>query len=614
MAKNVGSKVFVWILLGMIIVGLIGFGSTNLGGTLRTIGSVGDKDLPIDGYARALQSEIRALEAQTGQRLSFGQAQLFGVDQQVLSRIVTARLLDAEAARLGISIGDETLRAQLIRTGSFQGVDGSFDRSAYQLALEGAGLTEREYETQVRESISSSLLQTALLGNLNTNPAYTNTFASYLTETRNVTWAQLEPAMLDGATAFASDSDLKAYYDDNIADFTLPETRQITYAWVTPDMMIDTIELDEQSLQNAYNERDAEFNTPERRLVERLIFGSAEDAQAAADRIDEGAISFDDLVAERGLVLSDIDLGDVSIDELYEAGDAVFADETLGVIGPVETDLGAALFRVNGILAAQSTSFVDALPLLRDELAYDRARRVIDAQISDFEDLLAAGATLEELAADTEMQLGQIGWHEAVSDGIAGYDAFRTEASVISVNDFPTVMTLADGGVFAMQLDAIDAARPEDFDIVRQQVTVAWAEQKEREMLIEKADAMQASLASGSTFEDLGLTATVETGLGLRGRPEGLPESVAFSTFELREAAEITVAEGDDGIFIVRLDDIVAADLEAEDTQTLISAIEEQTVSSVDQDVFAAFANAVRLRTDIELNQQAINAVHANFQ
>jgi peptidyl-prolyl cis-trans isomerase D len=101
---------------------------------------------------------------------------------------------------------------------------------------------------------------------------------------------------------------------------------------------------------------------------------------------------------------------------------------------------------------------------------------------------------------------------------------------------------------------------------------------------------------------------------GLLGRPEGLPESVAFSTFELREAAEITVAEGDDGIFIVRLDDIVAADLEAEDTQTLISAIEEQTVSSVDQDVFAAFANAVRLRTDIELNQQAINAVHANFQ
>ena len=67
MARKVGSKIFVWILLSMIIVGLIGFGSTNLGGTVRSIGTVGDKDLSINTYARALQNELRSLEAQTGQ-------------------------------------------------------------------------------------------------------------------------------------------------------------------------------------------------------------------------------------------------------------------------------------------------------------------------------------------------------------------------------------------------------------------------------------------------------------------------------------------------------------------------------------------------------------------
>jgi len=614
MAKNVGSKVFVWILLGMIIVGLIGFGSTNIGGTLRTIGSVGNKDLPIDTYARAIQSELRALEAQTGQPISFAQAQLFGVDQQVLSRVVTARLLEAEADRIGISVGDETLRTQLVEISSFQGIDGNFNRDAYQNALDNAGLNEREYEAQLRDEISSSLLQTSLLGNLVTNPVYAETFAKYLTETRNVTWAQVEPALLDGATATASAADLKAFYDDNIANFTLPETRQITYAWITPDMLIDTVELDEQSLQDAYTRREAEFNTPERRLVERLIYGSAAEAQAAADRIEDGSASFEDLVAERGLELIDIDLGDVSIGQLGSAGAEVFALKGLGTVGPVSTDLGSALFRVNGILEARVTTYEDALPLLRDEIANDRARRVIDAQVSDLEDLLAAGGTLEDLAADTEMQLGQIGWHSAVFDGIAGYTAFRNEASLLNTSDFPTITNLGDGGVFAMRLDAIDAEQPEDFDTVRDQVAAGWAQQKERTLLAEKAETLKASLDDGASFEGLGLTTHVESGLGLRSRPDGVPANVSIAAFELREASESMISNTSEGVFIVRLDQIVTADFGSEDTQALVVAIEQQTVSAVDQDVFEAFANAIRLRTDIELNQQAINAVNANFQ
>ncbi|MDG1431004.1 MAG: peptidylprolyl isomerase, partial [Paracoccaceae bacterium] len=319
-------------------------------------------------------------------------------------------------------------------------------------------------------------------------------------------------------------------------------------------------------------------------------------------------------VTERGLELSDIDLGDVSVSQLGSAGETVFASDALGVVGPVNVDLGAALFRVNGILAAQSTTFEEALPLLRDELAADRARRVIDAQVSDLEDLLAAGATLEDLAADTEMELAQIGWHSAIFDGIAGYAAFRSEAGVVRLDDFPAIANLGDGGVFALRLDGIDAARPEDFDAVRDQVEQGWAQQKETELLVEKATAFKASLDSGGSFESLGLTANVESGLSLRGRPAGVPADVSVVAFELRDNGEIKVSDTLEGIFVVRLDEIVAADMASEDTQSLIEAIEQQTSSAVDQDVFAAFAEAVRLRTDIEVNQQAVNAVHANFQ
>jgi peptidyl-prolyl cis-trans isomerase D len=614
MARKAASKIFVWILLSMIIVGLIGFGSTNLSGSVRSIGSVGNKDLEINTYARALQAEIRALEAQTGQQISFAQAQLFGVDQQVLARSIASRLMDAEVARLGVSVGDEALREQLLQIPSFQSIDGSFDREMYQLSLDTAGLNEREYEAQLRDEISSSILQTSLFGNLNTNPAYAEAFVSFLSETRDITWTGLTVDALTADMPAPTQSELQTFYDDNIAAFTLPETRRLSYVWLTPDMLIDSVEIDDQSLQDAYARREAEFNTPERRLVERLIYSDASSAQEAFDRFSGGSASFEELVTERGLSLIDIDLGDVTIADLGSAGDAVFASDDLGVVGPVQTDLGAALFRVNGVLAAQSTSLEEALPLLRDELAFDRARRVIDAQVSDLEDLLAAGATLEELALDTEMVFGDLSYHAAVFDGIAGYSAFRSEAGIVGQDDFPTITNLDDGGVFAIRLNAIDEAHPEAFDAVQDRVVAGWTQLKQVELLTTQANGYKAAIENGASFETLGLTANVEADLGRRGRVDGIPAQVLTSTFEQTALANVAVLAGDLGVYIVRLDAITPADLTSEDSIGLIDVIREQSTNTINQDVFDAFANAVRLRTDIELDQQALNAVHANFQ
>ena len=55
------SKTFVWILMGMLMLGLAGFGAVNLSGTVRTVAQVGDEDVSVDAYVRELQREIRAV-------------------------------------------------------------------------------------------------------------------------------------------------------------------------------------------------------------------------------------------------------------------------------------------------------------------------------------------------------------------------------------------------------------------------------------------------------------------------------------------------------------------------------------------------------------------------
>ena len=96
MARASGSisRTFVWILLALLIAGLAGFGAVGLSGTVRTVGAVGDKNITVDAYVRALRNEIRATEAQRGAPLTFQQAQSMGIDTQALGRLITARSLD----------------------------------------------------------------------------------------------------------------------------------------------------------------------------------------------------------------------------------------------------------------------------------------------------------------------------------------------------------------------------------------------------------------------------------------------------------------------------------------------------------------------------------------
>ena len=115
------SKTFVWILMGLLMLGLAGFGATNLSGTVRTVAQVGDESISVDEYVRELQREIRAVEAQTGQPMQMSQARDLGLDQNALARLTALAALDNEVGQLGISIGDENLQQEIRSDPSISG-------------------------------------------------------------------------------------------------------------------------------------------------------------------------------------------------------------------------------------------------------------------------------------------------------------------------------------------------------------------------------------------------------------------------------------------------------------------------------------------------------------
>ena len=600
------TRIFSWILLGFLFLGLAGFGAANLGGSVQSIGAVGDRDIPVTTYARALQNELRATEAQFGQQLSMQQAQAFGITNRVLSRVVIETALDSEAERIALSVDDAAVAKDLNNIQAFKGPDGQFSRENYRFSLKNAGYSETEFEESVRTESARTILQAAIIaGNAMPSTAI-DTVLDYLTETRNITLTTLTA---DDLTQTIADPDLAAletYYKDNIATYTLPERKQITYAILTPDMVLDQVDLPDDALRAAYDARRDEFNQPERRLVERLVFLDADQARATLAEIDAGTTDFETVVADRGLALADIDIGDVTMSELGEASAGVFAANLDQVVGPFDTDLGPALFRVNGILVADVVTFDEARDQLFDELATESARRMIDAKSTEIDDAMAAGATLEDLEKEFGMRVDVVMYHDGTDAEVAGYPNFRAVASTVQDGDFPTVEPLNDGGIFSVRLDGIEPPAPMPLDEVMDQVSADWRTAQTRAALEAFAnDAIASGAVAGSPTSlrdlkrtDVGAVATAE---------------ILAAAFK-QSVGDKTVLMQNDNAVIVQLDAINKGDRDSDDTKALRANIEQQFGASLADDLFNVFATQIQQSAGISLNQQAINAVHANFQ
>lgn len=611
MAKKKAGNAVLWVIILLLVIGLAGFGATNFGGAVRSVATVGDVEVDVNDYARGIEAQVRNFSRLTGQPMTFQQARALGLDRAALSQLISSAALENQTLQLGLSAGDDVVSQEIVGRPEFQGASG-FDRGVYEQALERSGTNPRDFENRIRKDIASGLLRSAVGSGVKTPDIYVDTLFNHAREARDITWARLSDADMTEPLPEPSDADLAAHYDANTAAFTRPETKSIRYAWMTPDMLVDQIEVDEAEVRALYDQRIDEFVQPERRLVERLVFTTEADAAAAKARIDAGEVDFDALVAERGLALTDIDLGDASKADLGAAAEAIFALSEPAVVGPLPSDLGPALYRMNGILAAQETAFDEVKGELTAEAAADRARRIIGEAIPQVQDLLAGGADMDLLAERTDMQADAIEWTIDSFEGIAAYEAFRNAAGAAQPGDFPEVIELDDGGIFALSVGTITPPAPIPLAEVREEVIASWTLAETGRALTARAEALAADVRNGREMAALRLPLETDRDLTRDAFLDGTPPDFIRNVFRMAEG-EVQVMSADGGAWLVRLDAIRAPDPETEDARAVRDRFAAETAVELSTALIQSYTQSLLDDTGVELNQTAINAVNAQL-
>ena len=195
------------------------------------------------------------------------------------------------------------------------------------------------------------------------------------------------------------DAALREYHTDNELRYTAPEYREVTYLTLTPELVLDQIEISEEELRDEYESRLDEFTRVEQREVEQLLYFDESSALAARARATTGA-TFAQIAAatnpvnENALAMGAFDRGDLP-DELDQV---VFALEPGGFSEPIETDLGWHVLRVAKVIPAGLTSLDEVRDLLRQSLARTHAADELYDMSNRLEDDLASGSDIESAA------------------------------------------------------------------------------------------------------------------------------------------------------------------------------------------------------------------------
>lgn len=507
------GRLFLGLVLGFIALSFAvwGIGDVFRGFSSSRLAKVGSGEISIEAYRSVYQNELRRLQQRARRAITNEEARRYGLDQQVLQRLINDLTLDQKAKSLGLAIGeDETLR--LTRDESvFKGPNGKFDSDRFKQIIRDAGYTERSFLAEQKGSFLRKSLTDSIVAGVEPPRAVLEALHRFRAEAREVDYFVL-PASTVADIPAPSEEELKKYFDDREQSFRAKEYRQVMTLFVTPATLAKPQDVSDDDARKLYDEvKTKRYGAPEKRHLRQILFATQEEADKALARLKEG-LSFDALAAERKLSTKDIDLGMLEARDLGPLADNVFSLPKPGYVGPLHTAFGAAILQIESIAPSVVTkSFEQARDELRGEIAKERAGPQVRTLHDAIEDQRTGGKSLAEAATSAGLEVASVEATDASGldksgkeiAGLAGSEdllnaIFKSDVGV----DNDTVQT-RDGGYVWFEIAKVEPARQRSYDEVKGAVEAALRAEKLQKALADRAEALTAELRAGKTIEDV---------------------------------------------------------------------------------------------------------------
>lgn len=613
-----------WLIKLLMLLLIVSFGIWGIGDYIsskptRWVAKIGDEQIMQVEFADAFRQEITEMQSRFGAKIDVEQAREMGLARTSLRQMVDRALLRQAVGASDIVIGDEVVRQMIAADPRFKGLGQRFDRAVFEAVLRNNGYTEARYVAELRQQVALEIILGSINAGIKTAPkAMTDAIYRFRNERRVAEYFILPPAAA-GAVTPPSDAVLGEFYKTVAERFTLPETRTVSFAVLSAKDFLGSVAVSDSELRDEYDARRASYETPEKREVQQVVFAKPQDAKAARERILKGESLADIAKGSLGLSETDLNLGKITKDFLPSAiADQVFALKSGELSEPLQSQTGWHLVKVLTIEPMKSRSFEQVKNELQDEIALRRASDLLIDARNRADDILASGATLEELASEFKLPVKKIERVNAQGRDGRGAQAadLPAPANVLTAifsaaeGAEPALEEAGESGYIAFRVDKIHPEAELPLADVRATVLEMWTMLEQRKIVEQKARDFADRISTGmgmlaaaneaqtKVFQTAAITRT-------GAEREATLSAVAVENLFRLKPGEAAAAQGLDGAQIVlRLARIEPA--EAAQGDERLQPIEQELTKAYANDLLAHYRGHLESQFGVEIDEAAL--------
>jgi len=541
------------------------------------------------------------------------------LQDQVLESLIRTALITQRTHDLGYRVSHDDLREAVQSEPAFQ-IDGQYSPEAAKAALAQAGISLDAYQQQLSTEVQRSQLEGGIRASDFLTPAEEQRLASLEDEEREVRFLVMSPDQFKPA-AKVDNAAIEAYYKAHQSEFMTPESVHLQYAELRLESLAAQQNLSEADLRAAYEKQRGRLEVPEKRHAHHILITGKDDAAALAQQVlaqAKAGKDFGELAKQYsqdpGSAPNGGDLGWADRNSFVKPfADALFSMKVGEISGPIKTQFGYHIIRLDEIQQGKTKSFEEARPELEAQLRRDHATDRFGEIQEQLQSKLAEGADLGALAQQYNLQQGEV---REFTKGAGGAPlGAAPQLQELLFGDPPLAAGKVGGPVVLgddrlVLVKVLEHRKPQEKPLaeVHDSIVAALTKEQSTQAALKAAQNAQHELAGGASFDSVAreLKVSADPAHFIGRRDPSIPAQVRDAAFALpkpsgkAEYRALALSDGGAALVAVSAARVAAAhDAQAQTDRSL------QEAQQLGTDTVLAYIEEVRRTADVRKNPKA---------
>jgi peptidyl-prolyl cis-trans isomerase D len=594
------------------------------GGGAPDVATVGGVKITQTEFDNAIGDQQERMRQQLGASYDPAMFDNPEVRYSILEQLINRTLMHEVAAREVFRVPDVQLQQFIAGIPAFQD-NGKFSPERYREVLAAQNMTPAGFEQRLRQDLLLAPVTDPIAAGNIVAKSSAERYLSLLQQKREVAAAAVDPDQFLSSVKI-DDAAVKAHYDANPTSYKTPELAKFEYLVLDQDALASQTAVDPAEVKAQYENNRKAYTKPEERDASHILIAVKPDAKPAEKeaarkkaedlyaQVKANPAKFAELAKkysdDPGSAVQGGDLG------LFQRGnmvkpfdDAVFGMKVGDIVGPIETNFGYHVIKLNAINPAQVRPFDEVKAQIEADIKTQKAAQKFASAADQFQNLVYEQAdSLQGAAKALGLKLQTTDFvtraqAQALARGSAKFvQALFSPESIQSKRNTEAI-EIARNVLMAGRILDFKPAAVQPFADVAAEIRRQLTRKAATEMAQNSGREKLAQLEQGKSDKEAGLTFAAPVTLARNEAQAGFPPDALTKIFQVDPAKvpQYTGALNEKGGFsIYRVVKVI--DPPAADPAKLASA-GKSIGDQIGRELLNGYLASLKASADVKINQ-----------